>query len=190
MQSILIKGGYVMKLSVNEMVKIDESVVEKYNNKFINSLNARGWALYKTDSPVITGMDEFEKMVSNGSEKESLIKDTLYQVLPFVEADDNLKEVKKAMMECLNNSRLPYFVDIFPDEIDEKGNELLKAKAVYLIDSVYFDEKENMFVLVPDYDLMFLLDIKTERKGNILLSLSSAAKKIMKQLTLQVRKEK
>jgi hypothetical protein len=172
-----------MKLSVNEMVKIDESVVEKYHNKFINSLKERGWALYKTDSVVVNSLDELEELVLNGSEEKCLEKDTLYQVLPFVEENNNWEEIKKVMKQCLTNYRLPCFIDISPDEIDDKGNESLKAKNVYIIDSIYFDEKENMFVLVPDYDLMFFLGVNTKRQGNILLSLPSAGEKIMKQFT-------
>lgn len=178
-----------MELSVNETVKVDESIVKKYHSNFINSFKSRGWSLYKADQVVVNSLDELEKLVINGSEKEELTNDTLYQVLPLIiEDDSDWDKVKKAMENCLITRRLPCFVDISPDEIDEKGNESLKAKSVYLIDSVYFDEKKSMFVLVPDYDLMFMLGIKQRNEGNIVLELSSAAGKISRQLTMQKRK--
>jgi len=177
-------------LSVNEMVKVDESVIKKYHKKMINNLSKRGWALYQASSATVTNIDELEIIVSNGSEKESLTNDTLYQILPFVEEDNNWDKVRKTMEECIITRRYPFFVDISPDEIDEKGNESLKVKNVYLIDSIYFDEKENMFVLVPDYDLMFFLGIKSEKQGDILLSIPSAAEKVLRQMTKAKREDK
>ena len=63
-------------------------------NKIINSFRDRGWALYISKDAFVHE-DEIQECVEKGSEKENLEPGTPYSVFPYVEKDDNWKEVKK-----------------------------------------------------------------------------------------------
>ena len=180
------RGIYAMLISVDEMVKIDESVIEKYHKKLITNLNSKGWAIYKSDTS-FQFEKELELCVTQGSEKEYLKQTICYQVLPYVKDDSDWSEVKKAMEKCISLRRYPFWVELVP-HINEDDEEGVLPKGVYLIDAIVFNEDEN-FELVVDSDLMFMLNITQERKGNIMLRLFEVDR-LLKQLTLCERKVK
>lgn len=171
-------------LSVDEMVKIDDSVIEKYHKKLIINLNTRGWAIYKSDI-AFQSENELELCVAQGSEKEYLKQNTCYQVLPYVKDDSNWSKVKKAMKKCISLRRYPFWVDVEP-HINENDEEVILPKGTYLIDTIVFN-KDETFDLVVDSDLMFMLNITQEIKGNIILRLFETDR-LLKQLTLCERK--
>jgi hypothetical protein len=170
----------------NELVKTDQEIIEKYNKKLIDNLNKRGWAIYSTESADFSFLSEedIQICVEKGSEKAKLNPGILYSLLPYIENDSNWGEVKKAMEECVNTQRYPFFVDLVMNE--ETDGDSVDCTSVYLIDSISFDDGCNVFELVVDYDLSSFLGIEQERKGNIELDLMYVDK-LLKQLTKRVR---
>ena len=173
-----------MKLSVNEMVKIDESVIEKYHKKMISNLQERGWGVYESDTK-FQCEEDLKLCVEQGSEKEYLKQNIRYQVLPYVEDDSSWTIVKEKMEKCVASKRYPFWADVEP-HINENNKEGVLLLGVYLIDSVVFNKNEN-FELIVDSDLMFILGIAQKEKGNIMLGLFEVDR-LLKQLTLCERR--
>lgn len=161
--------------------------IKLYHEKVIKTFNERGWSLYKTNSEFLTEED-IKICVEWGPELSFLSPGFAYAVLPMVDTPSNWEAVEKAMMVCLSNRRLPWYVDIVSDQIDENGNETLKAKGVYIIDSIVYYDNQTI-ELIFDCDLMFLLGITQPRIGNIVLPLSEAPRKILTQTTMQLKKK-
>jgi hypothetical protein len=188
------KGGtptgvvYIMTLSINPMIKIDESVVRNYHIRIIKNFEERGWACYEAGSSgtfFLTEKDIEYCVKAKGREKSYLKKDVIYSLLPLVDNSFCWKDVKAAMAQCIISSRYPFFVDLESYEKDKK--EYVKSLGVYLIDSILFNSEDNMLELVVDYDLMLQLGITfEERPGNIVIDMIYVDK-ILKQLTKQTR---
>lgn len=178
-----------MMLSVDEMVKIDKSVIKKYHKKMINNLQERGWSIYNT-GPSEEGLyrflleEEIKVCVEAGRERTFMDRHFTYTILPYVEDDSNWEEVRKAMMNCIELGRYPFWVDL--ETYEEDGEERIISKNVYLIDSIIFHENDGSWELVIDYNLMDQLGIIVERKGNVRIDLMYADR-ILKQITKCVR---
>jgi len=177
-----------MDFNVDDFVKVDSSVIEKYHKKLIENFNKRGWALYNAGvledkSYRFLSEKELEACVSAGSEKTFIDPGFIYSLLPYVEDDSNWFVVRKAMEECVASGRYPFWVDLYTYE--EEGQQYVKSKGVYLIDSVVFCE-DNTWEFVIDYVLMTQLGIVTENNNNISLGLMHVYK-ILKQVMKRVR---
>lgn len=178
-----------MGFSVNEMVKIDESVVEKHHKKMIRNLHKRGWSIYNTglsdDSLYrFSSEEEIKTCIEAGREKTFMDQRFIYTIFPCVEDDSNWEKIKEAMLECIELRRYPFWIDL--ESYYEDKQEFVIQKGVYLIDSIVFCEEDVSWELVIDYNLMDQIGIIVERKGNVRLDLMYADK-ILKQMTKCIR---
>jgi len=178
-----------MGFSVNEMVKIDESVVEKYHKKMINNLHKRGWSIYNTGLNEeglyrFSSEEEIKICIEAGREKTFMDKHFTYTILPYVEEDSNWDKVREAMIECIRLKRYPFWVDL--ETYDEDGQDRTMQRGVYLIDSIVFHEDEADWEFVVDYNLMDQVSIIVERKDSVRLGLMYT-NKVLKQMTKCVK---
>lgn len=178
-----------MAFSVDDMVKLDDSVIKKYHKKMINDLNKRGWAVYKACCAedvfyYFLSEEDLKSCVEAGSEKEFMETDCIYTVLPYIENDSDWEQVKKVMEECISLGRYPFWVDMEIYEEDEEEHS--EINGVYLVDSVVFCDEDSTWELVVDYFLMSQLGIFEEDKGSIVIDLMYTDK-VLKQLTKCIR---
>jgi len=179
-----------MELSVDSMIKIDESVISNYCIKIVKNFEKRGWACYEAGPAGATFLseDDVERCVkTNGREESCLKKDVAYSLLPLVDNSSCWEDVEAAMFKCIASRRYPFFVDLIT-YIRDDGEEYVKATGgVYLVDSILFNGEDNTLELIIDYDLMLQLGITFERRpGNIVIDMIHI-NKILKQITKQIR---